>query len=98
MAGWDELDAIPTDIRKVTQMSEDLDILCTKVLNTEDGRKLMHWLRLTVLEQPVAVPGSDPSYAFYREGQCSIVRDLEARIKRALKPKEQNGHQQPTQQ
>jgi hypothetical protein len=29
------------------------------------------------------VPGADPSYAFYREGQCSVVRDLEARIKYA---------------
>jgi hypothetical protein len=45
----------------------------------------MAWLRLTLLEQPVAVPGSDPSYGFYREGQNSVVRDIEARIKRARK-------------
>jgi hypothetical protein len=45
----------------------------------------MKWLRATLLEQPVALPGSDPSYAFYREGQNSIVRDLEARIQKARK-------------
>jgi len=31
------------------------------------------------------LPGSDPSYAFYREGQNSIVKDLEARLIRARK-------------
>jgi len=31
------------------------------------------------------LPGSDSSYAFYREGQNSIIRDLEARIIRARK-------------
>jgi len=29
------------------------------------------------------VPGSEPAHAFYREGQNSVVRDLEARIKKA---------------
>jgi hypothetical protein len=53
------------------------------VLGSEDGQKLMGWLRAALLEQPVAVPGSDPSFAFYREGQNSVVRDLEARIKKA---------------
>jgi hypothetical protein len=82
---WEELEAIPTDIRDVAQKSEDLDKLCLRVFSTEDGQELMAWLRLTLLEQPVAVPGSDPSYGFYREGQNSVVRDIEARIKRARK-------------
>ena len=47
----------------------------------------MAWLRQTILEHPVAVPGADPSFAFYREGQCSIVRDLENRIKLAKENK-----------
>jgi hypothetical protein len=81
--GWDDLETVNTDIRSVTQASEDLDKLCLRVLTSEDGEKLMGWLRAALLEQPVAVPGSDPSYAFYREGQNSVVRDLEARIKRA---------------
>lgn len=98
MAGWDDFDEMPTDIRKASQMSDDLDALCVKVMNTEDGRKLMKWLRTTLLEQPVATPGSDSSYAYYREGQNSVVRDIESRIARALKPKENNGRQQPTQQ
>ena len=86
MAGWDDLEQeLPTDIREVDNKKEDLDRLCRKVLGSEDGQKIMVWLRQAILEQPVALPGSDPSYAFYREGQNSLIRDLEARIIRARK-------------
>jgi len=83
--GWDGLEFVATDIRDSQQAIEDLNKLCLRVLGSEDGKKLMGWLRASVLEQPVAVPGADPSYAFYREGQNSIVRDLESRIQKARK-------------
>ncbi|QRV71461.1 hypothetical protein MEP301_gp33 [Methylophilales phage MEP301] len=86
MAGWDDLEqALPLDVRDVSQARDDLDRLTLRVLGDEDGKKLMDWLRQSILEQPVALPGSDPSYAFYREGQNSLIRDLEARIIRARK-------------
>jgi hypothetical protein len=81
--GWEGLQEISLDIRDSQQAVEDLNKLCLRVLATEDGEKLMKWLRASLLEQPVAVPGSDPSYAYYREGQNSIVRDLESRIQKA---------------
>lgn len=82
--GWESLNAIKSDIRDASQARDDLAKLCLRVLGTtEDGKKLMAWLRQAMIEHPVAVPGADPSYAFYREGQCSVVRDLEARIKYA---------------
>lgn len=83
LEGWESLQATNTDIRDVKQAREDLAKLCLRVLDSEDGKKLMEWLRTTHIEHPVAVPGADPSYAFYREGQCSVIRDLEARIKYA---------------
>ena len=83
--GWEGLQEVLLDVRESQQAVEDLNKLCLRVLGTEDGQKLMGWLRSSVLEQPVAVPGSDPSFAFYREGQNSIVRDLEARITKARK-------------
>lgn len=83
--GWEGLQEVLLDVRDSQQAVEDLNKLCLRVLGTEDGEKLMGWLRSSVLEQPVAVPGSDPSFAFYREGQNSIVRDLEARITKARK-------------
>jgi hypothetical protein len=86
MAGWEDLEqALPLDVRDVSQKRDDLDRLCLRVLGKEDGEKLMKWLREAVVEQPVALPGSDPSYAYYREGQNSIVKDLEARLIRARK-------------
>ena len=86
MAGWEDLEqALPLDIRDVNQKRDDIDRLCLRVLGSEDGGKLLEWLRQAVVEQPVALPGSDPSYAYYREGQNSIVKDLEARLIRARK-------------
>jgi hypothetical protein len=86
MAGWDDLEqALPLDVRDVNQKRDDVDRLCLRVLGNEDGEKLLKWLREAVVEQPVALPGSDPSYAYYREGQNSIVKDLEARLIRARK-------------
>ena len=81
MAGWDDLEqGLPLDIRDVNQKKDDLDRLVLRVMGDEDGQKLMGWLRQAIYEQPVALPGSDPSYAYFREGQNSIVKDLEARI------------------
>lgn len=81
--GWEGLEAQKQDVRDDKQQREDMNKLCLRVMNTEDGKKLMAWLRQTIIEHPVAVPGADPSFAFYREGQCSVVRDLEFRIKQA---------------
>ena len=82
---WDELDAIgqTEDIREVTQQREDLARLCLRVLATEDGQALLKWLREMYVDVPVAVPGNDPSHAFFAEGQRSVVRDLIARINQA---------------
>ena len=86
MAGWEDLqETLPLERGDVSQKKDDLDRLCLRVLGGEDGKKLMKWLRDAVVEQPVALPGSDPSYAFYREGQNSIIKDLEARLIRARK-------------
>ena len=86
MAGWDDLEqSLPLDVRDVKQKRDDTDRLCLRVFGNDDGKEMIAWLRQTILEQPVALPGSDSSYAFYREGQNSIIRDLEARIIRARK-------------
>ncbi len=35
--GWEDLEAIPTDIRGAQQAVEDLNKLCLRVLGSEDG-------------------------------------------------------------
>ena len=84
---WDEINAIgeTTDIREVEQKREDLAKLTLRVFSTEDGQKLLQWLRDMYVNVPIAVPGTDPSHAFFAEGQRTVVRDIEVRINSARK-------------
>jgi hypothetical protein len=83
---WEDLEAVqPEDIRTVNQNREDLSRLCLRVLGSEDGQKLMEWLRQMYVDVPVAVPGTDSSHAYFAEGQRNVVRDLEARVNQARK-------------
>ncbi len=82
---WDEIEAIgqTDDIREVKQQREDLARLCLRVFANEDGQKLLDWLRQMYVDVPVAAPGVDASYAYFAEGQRTVVRDLIARINQA---------------
>ena len=84
---WDELDAIGqnTDIRDVEQKRDDLSRLMLRVFGDEDGQKLLAWMRDMYVDVPIAVPGTDPSHAFFAEGQRNVIRDIEARINQARK-------------
>ena len=84
MSGWDDLEAIELpDIRDANQQRDDTDRLMLRVLGTEDGIKLLAWLRAMYVDVPIAVPGTDPSHAFYADGQRAVVRDIMARLRRA---------------
>lgn len=76
---WDDLDALENS-EFVDQSREDLARLCLRVFATEDGQKLMHWLRQTYVDAPIAVPGADASFAYFNDGQRTVVRDLMTRI------------------
>ena len=84
---WDEINAIgeTSDIREVDQKREDLARLTPRVFSTEDGQKLLQWLRDMYVNVPIAVPGTDPSHAYFAEGQRTVVRDIEVRINSARK-------------
>ena len=85
---WDELDAIgqPTDdIREAEQKRDDLSRLTFRVFSSEDGQKLLDWLKEMYVNVPVAVPGTDSSHAYFAEGQRTVVREIEARINQAKK-------------
>jgi hypothetical protein len=84
---WDELEAIgqPSDIREVDQKREDLAKLTLRVFGSEDGQKLLQWLQHMYVNVPIAVPGTDPSHAYFAEGQRTVVRDILVRINSARK-------------
>lgn len=83
MAGWEELDAAPLDVRDADQKRKDMDRLVLRVFGDEDGERLIIWLKAMYVDIPVAMPGTDPSFAFFAEGQRNVIRDLLQRIKRA---------------
>lgn len=84
---WEELDQIgqTPDVRSVEQKREDMARLCLRVFGSEDGQALLSWLRQMYVDVPIAVPGTDPSHAFFAEGCRNVVRDIEARINQARK-------------
>lgn len=82
---WDDLETPANDIRDNSQARDDIDRLVLRVFSTEDGDKLLAWLRQIYVDVPVAAPGTDPSFAYFAEGQRNVVRDLIARIQRARK-------------
>jgi hypothetical protein len=84
MSGWDDLEApVAPDIREASQQREDMARLCLRVFGDEDGQKLLKWLVDMYVNVPIAVPGTDPSHAFYAEGCRNVVRDIMARINQA---------------
>jgi len=79
--GWEGLrEAEP---KKQASEENEVDLMITRVFSTEDGVKLLEWLRSITIEQPTWYPGEDASHGYAREGQNSLVRELERRIKRA---------------
>jgi hypothetical protein len=81
MAGWDDLDAMQAEFEP--KPANDIDKLCLRVFGTEEGQKLLEWLRNQTIEQPCWGPGADASTGYFLEGRCSLVKEIESRIKRA---------------
>ena len=85
--GWDGVDASIEPIRlKNMDLQRDMDIQFQRCFSTEAGKKVLEHLRSITVEQPAWVPGAEPSYGYAREGQNSIVREIEQRIRRANEP------------
>jgi hypothetical protein len=64
---------------------DELDKMYLQAFATEAGQKVLRQLRMQTIEQPTWYPGEDASHGFAREGQNSLVREIERRIKRARK-------------
>ena len=79
--GWDGLrESDPTLLQPQQQKSDDLDRLYLRVFGSEDGQKLLEHLRSLTIEQPTWYPGEEASHGYAREGQNSIVREIERRV------------------
>ena len=83
MEGWDELrPADNSDLTKHKKMQDELDLEFVRCFSTEAGQVVLNYLKSVTLEQPGWYPGEDPSHGYAREGQNSIVREIERRVER----------------
>lgn len=85
--GWDglETDDAPIVIHDVN-LQRDLDIVFKRTFDSEAGMKVLAHLKAITVDQPAWVPGAEPSFGYAREGQNSIYREIQQRIKRANEP------------
>ena len=82
--GWDSLQSINPDTAEKQQVDkDDIDRLYLRVFASDDGAKLLTHLRSLTIEQPTWYPGEEASHGYAREGQNSLVREIERRMKRA---------------
>jgi hypothetical protein len=77
--GWEGL----SPAVMVAKGADDLDILFGKVFKTLEGQRVIAHLRHATIEQPVFIPGEDPSYGYSRAGMCELVRMIEKRVERS---------------
>ena len=79
---WDDIEGIAQVIEQ-DQSQIDINLLIARTFSTEEGQKVLAWMRDNYLERPCWQPGADSSVGQWREGQNSVIREIEARIKRA---------------
>ena len=82
--GWDGLRLVEPETRRTQQEDkDDIDRLYLRVFGSDDGQKLLEHLRSLTIEQPTWYPGEEASHGYARDGQNSLVREIERRIKKA---------------
>tara|TARA_R100000742_G_C4221482_1_gene45152 strand:+ start:282 stop:542 length:261 start_codon:yes stop_codon:yes gene_type:complete len=82
---WDELILDEEQILDKPEYIDPKEIngLYYKVFTTVEGQKVLEHLRAITIEQPSFIPGESASYGYCREGQNSIIREIQKRIERA---------------
>jgi hypothetical protein len=84
--GWEGLRQVEPELRRTSQNEQDdIDRLYLRVFGSDDGQEILSHLRSLTIEQPTWYPGEEASHGYAREGQNSLVREIERRIRRASK-------------
>jgi len=82
--GWDGVNANVQSLRVNNfDAQKEIDILYHRCFNTKEGKKVLEHLRGMTIEQPAWMPGADASFGYSREGQNSLIREIEMRVRRA---------------
>lgn len=78
---WQDLEEAPA--YEPDQAGVDLNFQMARAFATDEGKMVLAWFRDFYLEQPCWQPGADQSLGLFREGQNSVIRDIENRIRKA---------------
>lgn len=81
--GWEGLQTANPELTEKQVDKDDIDRLYLRVFASDDGASLLTHLRSLTIEQPTWYPGEEASHGYAREGQNSLVREIERRMKRA---------------
>jgi len=82
--GWDGVNAEPpTQPEYAATEQAQIDKALSRMFATKEGEKVMAFLENAYLHQPCWAPGFTTDYGFFREGQNTLIRELQARVKRA---------------
>ena len=82
--GWEGLEVLDKTPKKEPKDHQiELDKAFARTFETDEGQKVLKHLMEKTLGQPTWVPGLDNSYGYSREGQNSIIREINQRIERA---------------
>jgi hypothetical protein len=79
---WNDIDGDVVNVKGKDHLAE-MDAHYARVFSTDSGQIILADLRNKTIEQPTWTPGEDASHGYAREGQNSVVRLIEERIKRA---------------
>ena len=81
MSGWDDLEGSAEF--EPDQKGVDLNLMFARTFSTDEGKKVLAWMRDFYLENPCWEPGADTSLGVFREAQNSVIRDIETRMRKA---------------
>jgi|TARA_A100001391_G_scaffold41007_1_gene23311 hypothetical protein len=81
--GWEGIDVLDEKSIASKDNQLELDKAFARTFETEEGRKVLKYLVTRTMHQPTWIPGGDTSFGFAREGQNSIIREIQTRIERA---------------
>jgi len=82
--GWEGLRVLDNPSKNETKNKQvEIDKAFARTFETEEGKKVLEFLIHKTLNQPTWVPGGDHSFGYVREGQNSVIREIQQRIERA---------------
>ena len=81
--GWEGVQVLDQEPINNKDDQFAVDKSFARTFDTEEGKKVLDYLVSKTLNQPTWLPGGDHTFRYAREGQNSIIREIQMRIERA---------------